>query len=187
MNLYVNDAAEKRKKIIKEVANYVIVILLGIVLAFVVVYFGFHTSTMIGQSMEPTIANNQTMLVKKCAYSFSSPKRFDIIVFNKTRSDETHTYVKRIVGLPNDKLKIENGEIFVNNKRLKDSPITDLITNPGSATEEITLNEDEYFVMGDNCNNSEDSRFANVGIVKTEDIEGKIVGTFKGKKYSKIK
>ncbi|MBR5376656.1 MAG: signal peptidase I, partial [Lachnospiraceae bacterium] len=82
------------------------------------------------------------------------------------------TYVKRVVGVPGDSVQIMNGMLFLNGQAQPDL-FHDSIADPGMIAQELTLGTDEYFVMGDNCNSSEDSRTANIGNVRRESIIGK--------------
>ena len=104
---------------------------------------------------------------------FHDPERFDIIVFPFQYQSNTY-YIKRIIGLPGETVYINDaGEIYINGKLLEEDYGLDTIQNPGLASEPITLGEDEYFVMGDNRNNSSDSRDPSVGILKRKDLLGR--------------
>ena len=83
--------------------------------------------------------------------------------------------IKRVIGLPEEKVRISNGDIYINGERRSDVPFEMAIQISGVAEDEITLGEDEYFVMGDNVNNSEDSRYTNVGNISKTEITGKVV------------
>ena len=168
---------KRRKKfnlpLIKEVITWAIelVILLGV--AFVLVYFVGLRTTVVGQSMSPKFANGDNVLVNRFAYKVTQPKVNDIIVFLPNGNTKSHYYVKRVVAVPGDKVQIKDGALYVNGKQTEKSTDYDSIQDPGLANEEITIGVDEYFVLGDNRNNSEDSRYANIGNVKKEYIIGK--------------
>lgn len=186
MNIYMDRKRDRRNRIYREVVNYFITILVALVLAFCFVYFLFQTTTVVGDSMSPTLEDGNKVVLAKSAYLFRQPERYDVIKFKITKSKTEHEYIKRIVGLPEEKIQIKDGSIYIDGKKLSDVPFDDLIISAGIADEEIILGEDEYFVIGDNCNNSEDSRFTNVGAVTKEAMEGKVIARFSGIKLHKV-
>lgn len=142
-------------------------------LAFVFVwYFGRRVSN-IGDSMAPLIENGDVVLVNRILYDASVPKRGDIIVFKPNGNENLHSYVKRIIALPGERIQITDEGIFVDGELLKEEYDTSGISDAGLASEEITLAGDEFFVLGDNRESSEDSRKADVGNVRRSEIEGK--------------
>ena len=148
-------------------------ILLAIVLAFTFVYFiGLRTSV-VGQSMSPTLVSGDEILVNRFVYKVTDPKRGDIIVFLPNGNEKSHYYVKRVIGVPGDTVLIQNGAVYINGEVYKEEIEAAAIEEAGLASEEITLDSDEYFVLGDNRNNSEDSRYANIGNIKKDYIIGK--------------
>lgn len=167
---------EKKKvnvPIIKEVITWVIEIVIVLAIAFVFVYFiGLRTSV-VGQSMAPTLENKQEILVNRFVYSITNPKPNDIIVFLPNGNKKSHYYVKRVIAVPGDTVQIKDGTVYVNGEVFQEEAETAPIIDAELAAEEITLGEDEYFVLGDNRNNSEDSRYANIGNIKKEYIIGK--------------
>ena len=125
--------------------------------------------------MENTLHNGDNLIVDKLSYRFHDPERFDIIVFPFQYQANTY-YIKRIIGLPGETVQImEDGRIYINGEKLEESYGREVIQPEtiGRAAEPIVLGEDEYFVMGDNRNNSSDSRTDIVGNIKREDIIGK--------------
>ena len=171
-----NFGRQKRKinvTAVKEVFSWMIEILLAIVLAFTFVYFiGLRTSV-VGQSMSPTLVSGDEILVNRFVYKVTDPKRGDIIVFLPNGNEKSHYYVKRVIGVPGDTVLIQNGAVYINGEVYKEEIETAAIEEAGLASEEITLDSDEYFVLGDNRNNSEDSRYANIGNIKKDYIIGK--------------
>lgn len=167
---------EKKKvniPIVKEVISWIVEIVIILVIAFVFVYYiGLRTSV-VGQSMSPTLENRQEILVNRFLYSITDPKPNDVVVFLPNGNEKSHYYVKRIIGVPGDKVQIRDGAVYVNGQLFEEKTETAAILDAGIAAEEIVLAEDEYFVLGDNRNNSEDSRYANIGNVKKEYIIGK--------------
>lgn len=162
------------KDFMSEVGQWAISILIVMILAYSIVTFGVQSVTMIGQSMDPALSNQDIVLLNKRAYTFSSPKRYDIVAFKLKEDTEGYFNIKRIIGLPGEKIQIKNGRIFIEGNALTDLPFEDLIMTEGLAVDEIKLGEDEYFVIGDNCNNSEDSRYVNIGNISKKEIRGKV-------------
>lgn len=159
--------------IVKEVISWIVEIVIVLAIAFVFVYYiGLRTSV-VGQSMSPTLENRQEILINRFIYSVTDPKPNDIVVFLPNGNEKSHYYVKRVIGVPGDTVQIKEGAVYVNGKLFDEAIETAAILDAELAAEEITLGEDEYFVLGDNRNNSEDSRYANIGNVKKEYMIGK--------------
>lgn len=169
--------AKRRKKLniplIKEIAVWATEIAIVLVVAFVFVYFIGLRTTVVGQSMQGTLEGGDEILVNRFIYSVTKPKANDVIVFLPNGNEKSHYYVKRVIGVPGDKVQIKNGAVYVNGELFSEKVETAAIEEAGIAAKEITLGEDEYFVLGDNRNSSEDSRYANIGNVKREHIIGK--------------
>ena len=162
------------KEFMSELGQWAVAILIVVILAYSIVTCGLQSVTMIGQSMDPALNNQDVVLINKRAYTFSDPKRYDIIAFKLKEDSESYFNIKRIIGLPGETVQIKNGKIFIDGNVLTDLPFEDLIMTEGLALDEITLGENEYFVIGDNCNNSEDSRFVNIGNISEKEISGKV-------------
>lgn len=149
---------------------YLLVILCAVYL--LIHYVGQRTQVQ-GSSMEPMLTNGDNLIVDKISYRFHEPERFDIIVFPFQYEDNVF-YIKRIIGLPGETVRIDDeGNIYINGEILEEHYGKEVIQNPGRAREEITLADDEYFVMGDNRNNSSDSRDPSVAEIRREDIVGR--------------
>lgn len=160
-------------KVLKEVLNISIYILVILVLTYFAVVFVGQRTSVIGSSMEPTLSDGDNLIVDKITYRFQEPKRFDIIMFPYQYEKNTY-YIKRIIGLPGEKIRIdEEGKIYINGEVLEENYGKEVIVDAGLAVEEITLADDEYFVMGDNRNDSADSRFLSVGNIRRESIVGR--------------
>lgn len=163
----------KKKFLLQEILNVSLYLLVVLVITLGVVKFVGERTRVNGDSMESTLSDGDNLIVNKVTYRFSDPKRFDIIVFPFKYANQTY-YIKRIIGLPGETIKIDDqGNIYINGEILKESYGTEVIREPGLAAEEITLGEDEYFVLGDNRNKSVDSRDPSVGTVKKSSIIGK--------------
>ena len=157
--------------LVKEIVSWMLHIVLAVFFAFVLVFFIGMRTGVIGVSMEDTLYSGQQVLVNRLSYLFFGPSEGDIIVFTPNGNRNTHFYVKRVVAVPGDAVCIKDGKLYVNNIIVDYG--YDKIMDPGIAENEFVLDEDEYFVMGDNCNNSEDSRSGNIGSVSRDMIEGK--------------
>lgn len=125
-----------------------------------------------GHSMYPTLLNNQKMLAYKLGYNtYDKPDRFDIIIINTKGKLSEDYIIKRIIGLPGETIKIDsNGSIFINNEKLEENYGREIIEDAGIAIDEVKLGDSEYFVLGDNRNQSLDSRYNKVGKVNKDDI-----------------
>lgn len=161
------------KKIIIESIIWVVTIVLVVALAYFIVHFTIERTSMIGDSMETTLYSQDKIIINKFAYRFSKPKRFDVIVFKQEDKEHSFYNVKRIIGLPGETVEIDGGSVYINGTEISELVNIDEMNNSGLAGEEILLHENEYFVLGDNRNNSEDSRFANIGNILKDDIVGK--------------
>lgn len=161
------------KKFLKEIFNTSIYLLVVIGLVYLVITYVGQRTEVNGISMENTLSNNDNLIVDKLTYRFSDPKRYDIIVFPFRYADNTF-YIKRIIGLPGETVQIDRqGNIYINEEILEESYGREIIKNPGLATNPIILGEDEYFVMGDNRNDSSDSRDPAVGNIHRKEIIGR--------------
>ncbi len=169
---------EKKKRISKEMIREIFSTLFycfaAILLAFVLVFSVGVKVSVIGVSMEPGLYKGQEVLVNRFSYKFSSPKRGDIIAFLPNGNPNSHYYLKRVIGLPGERIQIIGGYVYINGTLLEEDESYDKIADAGIAEAEMMLGSDEYFVLGDNRNGSEDSRSGNIGPVKKETIMGKV-------------
>jgi len=167
-----NDLKNKILKAIgKEVGIFLLYITIFAVVMVLLQTFVIQRTRVSGRSMEPTLSDGDVLFVDKISYNFSDPERFDIIPFEY---EDGVYYIKRIIGLPGESVRIdESGIIYINGEVLTESYGKEVIYDAGIAINEITLGDDEYFVLGDNRNNSQDSRSANVGNIKRSDIMGR--------------
>lgn len=166
---------ERRDRMIRRIGLWVAEIVGVLLLAWLIVQFCFQTVTVRGESMEPTYRDGENVLVNKLEYRLSEPKRMDAVVLELENGSTTHYTVKRVIACPGESIQILDGKILINGEET-DCGFGEEILSAGLAAYEITLEEGEYFVMGDNCNNSEDSRVANIGNIKREQIVGKVIG-----------
>lgn len=162
-----------KKGILKEILDSSIYFLGVLIAAYLLVHFVGQRTEVIGPSMEYTLMDRDNLIVDKISYRFGEPERFDIVVFPYPL-DRKVFYIKRIIGLPGETVQIlEDGTIFINGEKLTEVYGKETILDPGRAIEPVVLSDDEYFVMGDNRNNSRDSRFEDVGNIKLSEFIGK--------------
>ena len=161
------------RKIIKELAGWLVYIVIVVIIAWGFVTFVAQRTQVSGASMETTLSDGDQLIVDKISYQFREPERFEIIVFPYQYEAGTY-YIKRIIGLPGETVRIDqNGNIYINGKLLKENYGKETMLNNGRAGSDVYLGSDEYFVLGDNRNNSSDSRDPSVGIIQQKDIIGR--------------
>ncbi len=163
------------KKRIKSFLSSSLYILFVLCITFVIIKYVGQRTHVLGGSMEPTLYENDNLIVDKITYRFRAPKRFEIVVF-PNQDNPRIFYVKRVIGLPGDTIYIPgDGNVYVNGKLLKEDYVIDGTENGGNASVPLTLGKDEYFVMGDNRQNSTDSRANTIGIIHSGEITGRAV------------
>ncbi|RGZ01514.1 signal peptidase I [Clostridium sp. AM58-1XD] len=161
----------EEKSMLRRMISWTVDVILVIAFAWFTV-FTFGTEIKIaGHSMSPYLESGDVVLMNRLIYDVASPKRFDVVVFER---EDKRTNVKRVIGLPGETVQIRDGYIFIDGKQLKAENNLDAVSLAGLAETPITLGEGEYFLLGDNRDSSEDSRFINVGNVKKDQILGKV-------------
>ena len=168
----VRDKKEKPKKSMKqEIFEWVMVFVVAAALAFVVRTFIFEPVRVDGSSMLNTLTDSDFMIATKFDYLFSDPERFDIVICDYPNTDDGMYRVKRVIGLPGETIELRGGELFVDGEHIEQNfDMTPNETNYGL----LTVPEGCYFVMGDNRNNSRDSRSPMVGPLKRSQIKGHV-------------
>ncbi len=166
----------RKKKIspahVREVFSWLFGIFTAVFIAVVLNVFLGMTTNVVGVSMEPALYNGQQIFINSFLYLISSPKAGDVIVFLPNGNENAHYYVKRVAAVPGDRVVIEGGVLYVNGEP---SPwVEEKLAEAGIAATEFVVENGEYFCIGDNPGNSEDSRSANIGPVKEDDIIGKV-------------
>lgn len=109
-----------------------------------------------GQSMLPTFEGNEYLIVNRFEYMFGDPQRGDIVIFHYPENVE-RDFIKRVIGIPGDLIQMQNGQVFVNGEPLTEPYVLDLCNNSNCRDREWLVGENEYFVLGDNRNASQDS------------------------------
>lgn len=161
----------ERHPLLRTILSVLVCITVALILSLLITKYVAHHTSVEGSSMEPTLFNGDQLIVEKFSYYFHDPERYDVIVFPFS---ENVSYIKRIIGLPGDIIQIKNGVVYLNGEIMDEHyGKEEWIREPGLAEEEIVLNEDEYFVLGDNRNASVDSRKEEVGVIKRSQIQGK--------------
>lgn len=173
MDMYLYSNKSKIKQRIKAILIWIIEILLVIGIAYLIIEYAVEKTTMMGVSMSDTLEDEDKIIINKLAYLRKAPERFDVIVFKQSTNEHSYYNIKRVIGVPGDIVEIIDGSVFINGEKLAEVIEVEPMRVAGIAQEPVELQENEFFVLGDNRNSSEDSRFANVGIVVKKDIIGK--------------
>ena len=162
-------------------ASGIKVFFLWIVKIVVVVLVGFLVTIALGKttimqdgSMEPTLSAGDFALTNRFTYQVGEPSRGEIVAFKLSDDEMASTHIKRVIGLPGETIQIVEGKILIDGEVYKETMVFPTIENPGIAEDVVKLGSNEYFVLGDNRNSSEDSRFLDVGVIEKKEIIGKI-------------
>ncbi|MFR6513056.1 MAG: signal peptidase I [Ruminococcus sp.] len=161
---------EKVKTAIEWGTEIIVVCILAWML---VSFFGQRVSNA-GDSMSPVLKNGDVVLINRIVYDARKPKRGEIIAFRPNGNENAHYCIKRVVGFPGETVQIKDGKVYIDGKVQKKNVYTSDLDFAGIAEKKLTLGETEYFVLGDNSAGSDDSRLADIGNVKREDIGGKV-------------
>lgn len=171
-----NNGQDEEINWVKEIVEMVLYIAFVILAVWFVITFVGQRTEVSGSSMYDTLEDGDNLWIDKLSYRFKDPERFDVVVFPYHESNVY--YIKRIIGLPGETIQIdEEGNIYIDGEILEEDYGYETIEPNmiGRADEEIKLGEDEYFVMGDNRNDSKDSRTVEVGNIHRDEFEGKAV------------
>ena len=168
---------EKKKRVSKDMVREILVTIFycfaAVLLAFVLVFLVGMKISVIGVSMEPALYNGQEIFINRFIYKLFQPGRGDIIAFLPNGNQNSHYYLKRVVGLPGERIQIIGGYVYIDGELLDEGDTYDKISDPGIAENEVILGSDEYFVLGDNRNASSDSRDPSVGLIHRDKIVGR--------------
>lgn len=158
----------------EEAKDWIISIVVAVVLAFIIRQFVVELYIVDGPSMRPTLQSQERLVVNKFIYQFREPQKGEILVFQYPR-DPSRDFIKRVIATAGDTVEIKDGRVFVNDQLLHEDYI---LEKTKSEYPKSTIPKGTIFVMGDNRNNSEDSRFADVGFVPLDLIKGKAMMVF---------
>ena len=171
-NNYGKRAEKSKLSVLKEIFGFLIYVAVVVGITFLIITFVGQRTYVSGSSMENTLSDGDNLIVDKITYRFTDPQRFDIIVFPFQYGEKVY-YIKRIIGLPGETIRVQDGEIYVDGEILEESYGREVMRSSGIAEDPIVIGEDEYFVLGDNRNDSMDSRDPSVGLIKRDHIIGR--------------
>lgn len=170
-----NENGADKKEMFLEYLRFSVFTLIAMIAIFILLSFVAQRTRVNGNSMYPSLEDGQSVIVNKLSYRFSDIERFDVVIFphyNEEYNKEIN-YIKRVIGMPGELISIKDGLIYIDGEVLTESYgyFSEGDTSySGIADEEIYIGEDEYFVLGDNRNASDDSRA--FGCISKEDIIG---------------
>ena len=161
-------------KLVNNIIEWILSIALAILVFFVVRTFVFRVAQVTGNSMEPTLAHGDMVLLNRFNFFFSSPRVGDIVAFPPYEDDPSRFYIKRIIALPGDVVNLVDNAFVINGMVLEDDFSHEPIISFGDVAFPLEVEDGRYFVLGDNRNGSMDSRFVNVGTVPAEVMVGRV-------------
>lgn len=156
---------------LRQVVNWIVDIVVVIALAWFLVYAYGTQIVITGHSMIPLLTSEDVVLMDRLVYDFGRPDRFDVVVFQR---EDQKMNVKRVIGLPDETVQIKNNDIYIDGEKLNEPEGLGRVSLAGLAEKPVKLGEDEYFLLGDNRDSSEDSRFSNIGNVSGSQIQGRV-------------
>lgn len=157
--------------LIRRITKWITDIVVAIGLAVFLVHAFGGQASVAGNSMLPLLNSDDVVLINQLSYKFREPERFEVVVFE--REDKKHN-IKRVIGLPGETVQIKNGTVLIDGRELTAEAGLEKVSLAGLAENPVVLGEEEYFLLGDNRDSSEDSRFSNVGNIREDQIKGKV-------------
>ncbi|MCR4624532.1 MAG: signal peptidase I [Lachnospiraceae bacterium] len=170
------DRRELRDKILRVTVKVLLwaIVLGGVIFgAWAITEYCIEKTNMTGNSMEPALSDGEKVLVNRLSYRSDDPDRFDVIVFNISGKEHDYYGIRRVIGLPGEKVQIIDGYVYINDEFLEEINDVEPMQVYGLAEYPIYLDDDEFFVLGDNRNDCIDSRYTGMGNVSRESIIGK--------------
>ena len=167
---------DRKNEIIASILDWLIAIAIGVLAGILLVVFVVQRDNVYGDSMVPNLRDGYIVMTDKLSTYFDNYHRGDIVILDGEDMEgynHDEYLIRRIVGMPGEKLQIKDGSFYVNGKKLKARYISNSVADPGMASDEISIANDSYFVMSDNQYNMEDSRSSNIGNVKRSSVLGK--------------
>ncbi len=163
-----------KKGLFSEIIEYIAITVIVTFLAVVLTWLFALRIPMVGESMEPVLESSQEVCIDRLTYVIFSPKRGDVVAFLPKGNEKSHYYIKRVIGLPGETIEIKGGHIYIDGVLYEDPYAVDATADAGICANPLVLKDEEYFVLGDNREYSEDSRSGNIGPVSKEFIYGKV-------------
>ncbi len=174
VNFFMNSISEEKKSMGEEVKDWVMSIAIAVVAALLIRTFIVELYVVDGPSMRPTLQHDERLVVNKFIYHLRAPEKGEVIIFRYPR-DPSRDFIKRVIATAGDTIEIKDGHVYVNDQLLREDYI---LEKTRTEYPKVTIPEGTIFVMGDNRNNSEDSRFPDVGFVPLDLVKGKAVLIF---------
>ena len=163
--------AEEKKSLKREIFEWIMVFVVAAAMAFVVRTFIFEPVRVDGSSMLYTLTDSEFMIATKFDYLLGDPERFDIVICNYPNTSDGMYRVKRVIGMPGETMELRAGELYIDGEHIEQNfDMTDNAVNFGP----FTVPEGSYFLLGDNRNNSKDSRHPMVGALPRSMIKGHV-------------
>lgn len=170
----VDKKSQRRKAFFKEVLSWIYTIGAALILAYLLTNYVIINAVIPSGSMENTILKGDKLIANRLSYIFSEPERGDIVVF-KYPDDETIPFIKRVIGLPGETVEIIDGVVYIDGEPLEDEYIKEPMDTSRGDKGPYLVPEDSYFMLGDNRNDSKDSREWINTYVEKDKILGKAV------------
>lgn len=171
---FVNSISEEKKSMGEEAKDWIVSIIAAIAVAMFIRTFIVELYVVDGPSMRPTLQHEERLVVNKFIYYLRNPQKGEVVIFRYPR-DPSRDFIKRVIATAGDTVEIKEGRVYVNDQLLMEDYI---LEKTRTEYPKVTIPEGTIFVMGDNRNNSEDSRFSDVGFVPLDLVKGKAVFIF---------
>ncbi|MCI8464907.1 MAG: signal peptidase I [Lachnospiraceae bacterium] len=172
MGQFAGEPEGEERSMLREVLSFLVYAAVIFGCTFLIIMFVAQRTSVSGPSMNDTLQDGDQLILEKISYRFRKPERFDVVVFRYSHGKDLY-YIKRIIGLPGETVQIIGAEIYIDGELLEEDYGLEPIKDPKRAAEPVILGEDEYFVLGDNRNNSSDSRDPSVANIRREQIVGR--------------